>query len=58
MSYTIDLILCEELSREDFMDNVFDHTDLIQDCIDAHEENYRETDTSYKLFTEELDPNV
>jgi len=58
MSYAIDQFICEQLENEDFMDTVFDYTDDIQSCIDAHDQSVKESSVSYKLFTEELDTNV
>lgn len=54
MSYALDLFICEQLSKEDLIDSVFDHTDYIEECVSAHDKDQQDNSVSYKIFKEEL----
>ena len=54
MSYAIDLFLAEEMSNEDFIDQVFDYVELCEECLELRDQDDRENSVSYKLFQEEL----
>lgn len=54
MSYAVDLFIAQEMSNEDFIDQLFDSTELCEECLELREQNDRESSISYKLFKEEL----
>lgn len=54
MSYAVDLFIAQEMSNEDFIDQMFDNVELCEECLELREQDNRENSISYKLFKEEL----
>lgn len=55
MSRAIDEYINEELLHEDFMNNIFDETDLMLECQENREIDNQSNSISYQIFKEGLD---